>query len=366
MRKVTWMIVACVLLSACAKDVPSEAPQSYSVMVVSTDSVSLEETFSASIEGQQDVQIYPQVTGTIAKVFIREGERVRRGQLLFLIDPVPYQAAHRTAQANVQAAAAQVESAQLEYESKQLLFTEKIISEYELSLSKNALSVAKAVLEQAEAEEANARNELSYTEVRSPTNGVVGVLPYCVGALVNSSIAQPLTTISDNEQMYVYFSMNENRLRALMRRYGSMKETLSQMPPVQLRLNDGILYEQNGKIEAVSGVINPQTGTASVRSVFPNDEQLLFSGTVGNVILTHTEKDMILVPQHATYEIQDKIFVYKAMNGVTAATQIVVDNLHDGRNYIVRQGLLPGDTIVCEGVGQLTDGQPIVVKNVIP
>ena len=162
--------------------------------------------------------------------------------------------------------------------------------------------------------------------------------------------------------MFVYFSMTENQLRALIRRHGSPAETIRQMPSVRLRLNDESIYDRQGRIETISGIINPKTGTASVRSVFPNDKQLLFSGSVGNVILSHPENDVVIIPQTATYEIQDKIFVYKVIDGIATSTEIEVERLNDGKEYIVRNGLVAGDVIVSEGVGLIKDGQSIAIK----
>lgn len=228
--------------------------------------------------------------------------------------------------------------------------------------TRNTLSIAKAGLEQAEAQETDARNSLSYTEVKSPSDGIVGTLPYRVGALVNPSMSQPLTTVSDNTLMYVYFSMTENQLRALVRQYGSPDETIRQIPPIRLQLNDGTLYEVTGRIESISGIINSQTGTASIRSVFPNEKRILFSGGIGNVLIPHVETNAIIIPQAVTYELQDKIFVYKVVEGKAVSVPIMVERLDNGMEYIVRSGLQAGDVIVSEGVGLLQDGMEIAVK----
>lgn len=355
--------VCLALLTACGTERPApEGERTYPVVTVTTASVDIAESYSATIEGCQDVEIYPQVSGTISSLMVKEGERVKRGQSLFVIDQVPYQAALRVATANVHVAEAQVETARLDYESKRILFDEKVISEYDLAVAKNALAIARANLEQARAQETNAKNDLSYTEVHSPVDGVVGTLPFRAGALVGPSISKPLTTVSDTKRMYVYFSMSENQIRNLIRQYGSPDETIRRMPDVELQLNDGSIYENKGRIETISGIINPQTGTASVRCVFPNEKRLLFSGGVGNVILPRKERDVIVIPQGTTYEIQDKIYVYKVVDGKAKSTEISVDKLNDGKTYIVRSGLQEGDVLVSEGVAMLKDGTPISVK----
>lgn len=365
MRLRTIISSACLaLLTACGNERPApEERRAYPVFKVTATSVDITESYSATIEGRQDVEIYPQVSGTISVLKVKEGEKVKKGQSLFVIDQVPYQAALRTAIANVHAAEAQVETARLDYDSKRILFDEKVISEYDLSTAKNALSIAKANLEQARAQETDARNNLSYTEVHSPADGVVGTLPFRAGALVGPSISKPLTTVSDTRQMYVYFSMSENQLRNLFRQYGSPDETIRKMPEIELQLNDGSIYESKGRIETISGVINPQTGTASVRCVFPNEKRLLFSGGVGNVVLPHKEQNVFVIPQGTTYEIQDKIYVYKVVDGVAKSAEIKVDKLNDGKTYIVRSGLQEGDILISEGVTMLKEGTPISIKN---
>ena len=204
-----------------------------------------------------------------------------------------------------------------------------------------------------------ARNNLNYTEVKSPSDGVVGTLPFRIGALVSPQMPQPLTTVSDNAVMYVYFSMTENQWLSLVRRYGSKEEALRQMPAVALLLNDGSRYEREGRIETVSGVIDPQTGTVSVRAAFANPNGLLTAGGAGNVVLSRTQANAIAIPRTATFEIQDKVFVYRAVDGHAVATQVAVTRLNGGKTYMVESGLQEGDVIITEGVAMLKDGAEI-------
>lgn len=350
-------------LMSCKEAVINTQQVEYSVMTVTPADVTLTEAYSASIRGRQDIEIYPQVSGTIQKVCVKEGEKVRCGQSLFVIDKVPYQAALRTAVANVHAAKAQVETAQITYQSKQELFNQNVISEFELSTARNALAVAKASLEQAQADETNARNSLSYTEVKSPANGVVGTIPYRVGALVGPTSAQPLTTVADNSEMYVYFSMSEKRLQEMVTRYGSLDKTIENMPKVRLKLNDGSIYSEEGHIESISGVLNAETGSGLLRAVFPNPNRILFSGGTGNVEIPQQMENVISIPQAATYELQDKIFVYRVMDGKAVTTRIEVNPLNDGETYTVTKGLSKGDIIVTTGVGLLNNGDEINVNN---
>lgn len=363
------MIIAAALLLSLVGCKPSGDGQKpehrYSTMQIVRRPVELSESYTASIRGRQDIDIYPQVTGKIARLCVKEGQRVKQGETLFVIDQVPYRAALQRAVADVHAAEAQVGTARLDFESKQVLLREEVISEYELSMARNALAGAEASLEQARAQETDARNSLSYTEVKSPSDGTVGTLPFRAGALVGPSMARPLTTVSDNAEMYVYFSMTENRLRSLVRNYGSPEEAIERMPPIVLMLGDGTTYASTGRIETISGIVSEQTGTVQIRAVFPNEKRLLWSGGNGNVVIARSEADALVVPQTATTEMQDKIFVYKAEGGKAVATEISVERLGDGKEYIVRSGLKEGDRIITEGVGMLRDGMAIETKEAV-
>ena len=330
----TAIALWCIVAVGCKQSPVIQQSSGYTTMTVFTSEKTLSNNYSASIRGKQDIDIYPQVSGFITKLCVTEGESVKKGQVLFIIDQVPYQAALNTAIANVEAAKASVATAQLTYDSKQEL----------------------------EAQEITARNNLSYTEVKSPSNGVIGTLPYRVGALVSANLPKPLTTVSDNSEMYVYFSMTENQLLALTRQYGSKDKALENMPEIELQLNDKSLYPQTGKIETISGIIDQNTGTVSLRAAFPNEEQLLNSGGSGNVIIPVTYDNCVVIPQAATFEIQDRVFVFKVVDGKTQSAPVEVTRVNGGQEYIVNAGLNSGDVIVAEGVGLLREGTPIEVK----
>lgn len=352
-----------IILAGCsASEGEQEAVQTFPVLIVSKQPVELTENYSASIRGRQDVDIIPQVSGRITRLCVKEGERVRRGQVLAIIDQVPYQAALRTAVANVSAAKARVETARIELRGKQSLFDENVISDYELAVACNQLTVAQAELTQAEAQESDARNNLTYTEIKSPSDGITGTLPYRIGALVGPAIEQPFTTVSDNSEMYAYFSISENKLRQLIARYGSTDKVISRMPPINLQLNDGSVYERQGKIETISGVVNSTTGAVQIKALFPNPNRELLSGTIGNVIFQGLDSDYIVIPMTATVEIQDKIIAYRLKNGKAEATYLAVDRLNDGNNYIVKDGLVVGDTIISEGVAMIKEGMSVTAK----
>ena len=283
-----WGFVGCSMWMASCQEAPTQqtgSGVSYETMKVVTSDKEFTSSYSATIRGRYDANILPQVSGTIQRVMVKEGQKVSKGQSLFIIDQVPYRAALNTASANVQAAKAGLATAQLSYDSAKELYAQKVISEHQLKTTENALLTVKAQLAQAESQEVNAKNNLTYTEVKSPSDGVVGALPMREGTLVSPSMGVALTTVSDNKEMYVYFSMTENQLLALTRQHGTMEEALKSMPPVQLKLNDGSIYDQPGHIESISGVIDRQTGTISVRAVFPNEGSILHSGANGTVLM---------------------------------------------------------------------------------
>ena len=356
-------VMACFMAAvSCGQAPTAMGPAEYAVMTIATTDREIPINYSATIRGRQDIAIYPQVSGTIFELCVNEGQTVSKGQPLFIIDQVPYKAALQTAEANVAAAKAGVATAQLTYDSKKELYAKNVVSQYDLLTAENTLLTAKAQLGQAEAQRVNAANNLSYTVVKAPANGVVGTLPYRVGALVSASIPQPLTTVSDNSDVYVYFSMTENQLLNLTRQYGSIANTLKNMPDVQLVLNDGSVYDRTGRIESISGVIDTSTGSVQLRAVFPNADGLLHSGGAGSVIVPNIHKDCVVVPQVATFELQNKVYVYKVEDGKATSSMIDVEKINNGREYIVKSGLTPGDVIVAEGVGLLREGTPIVAK----
>lgn len=356
------LVACCMAVVSCGQAPTQQRAAEYSVQTITTTDRTIPTNYSATIRGRQDIAIYPQVSGTISQVCITEGQRVTKGQTLFIIDQVPYKAALRTAEANVEAAKAAVATAELTYDSKKELFSRNVVSQYDLSTAENSLLTAKAQLAQADAALVNAANNLSYTVVKAPSNGVVGTLPYRVGALVSASIPQPLTTVSDNSTMYVYFSMTAKQQLNLTRRYGSIAETLKNMPDVQLQLNDGTVYDQTGRVESISGVVDTSTGSVQLRAVFPNENGLLLSGSTGNIIMPNLYKDCIVVPQTATFEIQDKVYVYKLVDGKATSSMIEVEKISNGREYIVTAGLTPGEVIITEGVGLMREGTPVVPK----
>lgn len=358
LRASAWSL--CLLLATACKNAPLNMNGgSYKTMEVSRGTRTLSQSYTAVINGRQSVEIRPQVSGTITQVCIAEGAQVKKGQTLVIIDQVPYKAALETAIANVKSAEASVATARLTADSKEQLFKENVVSAFDLQTARNSLLQAEATLAQAKAEEINARNNLSYTEVKSPVDGVSGMLPYRVGALVDASISTPLTTVSDDTEMYVYFSMTESQILSLVRQYKTLDEALKQMPEVELKLSDGLIYNHKGRIDAISGTIDTSTGAVSLRATFPNPEHMLRNGGSGTVVFPYIKENVLIVPQEATFEIQDKIFVYKVVDGKATSSQVTVFPVNNGKEYIVENGLEEGETIIAEGAGLVQEGTVI-------
>lgn len=363
MKKTGIIITSLLLAVSCGQDTQKKASETYyeTLSVQLSDRV-LQTEYSAAINGVQTVEIRPQVSGMITDILIEEGQSVTKDQILFIIDQTPYKAAYEIAVANVKSAEAALSTAQLVLESNQDLFEQDVVSEFDLMTAKNDLIEAEARLALCKAEEVSASNNLSYTEVRSPVNGVASMIPYRVGALVSSSISQPLVTVSDDSRVYAYFSMAENQMLDLIQQYESLDNAMKQMPQVDLIMSNGSLYEHKGKINAISGTISESTGAVSIRAVFPNRQHLLRNGGSGTVIIPVERKDCIVIPQTATYELQDRVFVYKVIDGKASATEIHVSPQNNGTEYIVERGLEVGDIIIAEGAGLIKEGAEIKTR----
>ena len=362
LRQIALFAVGMSLLTACGNSQGGAKLGDNEFAVLALDASSSDQTTSypATIRGTQDIEIRPQVSGFIVKLCVDEGATVRKGQALFQIDSIQYAAAVRQAKAAVDMAKANVNTLILTEKNKKGLFDKKIISEFEYQTSVNQLASANASLAQAEASLISANQSLGFCTVTSPSNGVVGTFPFRVGSLVSPSVSQPLTTVSEIGDVFVYFSMTEKELLALTKAGGTLKEQLAKMPAVKLRLSDGSTYTPDGKIDAVSGVIDQSTGSVSMRAVFPNDQNILRSGGTGNVVFPYTMDGIIQIPQSSTVEIQDKKFVFLLQADNTVKnTEVQISSLNDGLHYLVTGGLKSGDKIVIEGVQKLKDGQAI-------
>ena len=358
-------LVGLMTLSACGGKQQRGAmgPIAYKTVKVKAEDRTIDTKYSATIRGRQDIQVLPQVSGTLKQLLVTEGQRVSKGQTMFIIDQVPYQAAVNTAQANVQAANAAQATAKLSYESTKRLFDQGVVSEFDLQTANNAYMQAQASVAQANAALVNAQNSLSYTTVKSPADGVVGTLPYRVGALVGPSIPTPLTTVSDNHQMYVYFSMAEAQMLEMTRKAGSAEAAVKAMPAVRLQLVDGSEYEETGCVETASGVVDQGTGSVSLRAVFNNPKGLLHSGSTGSIVIPVEYKNQLIVPAAAVKQLQTVHQVFKVIQKdgkrIAEGTNIQVAPYSNGKEFIVLSGLKAGDEIIADGAGMVKEGAEV-------
>ncbi|MDE6858874.1 MAG: efflux RND transporter periplasmic adaptor subunit [Duncaniella sp.] len=367
---ISVMLASAILLPSCSngnqQQQQAPAPE-IATITLSPQGADLQTTFPATIKGKTDIDIRPQVTGFITKVHVDEGQRVRKGQVLFTLDQVQFNAAVDQARAAVNSAQTAVNTQQMTVDNKKALLDKNIISQYEYQMALNSLDQAKAQLANAKAALVTAQKNLAYTVVTSPSDGVVGSIPNREGSLASPSSAQPLTTVSENSQVYAYFSLTEKDLLALVGEGDrSIEAAIKAMPEVKLRLNDGTMYPLTGKVATVSGVIDNNTGSSSVRALFNNPNGVLRSGGTGQIIMPNDKENVIVIPQKSTFELQDRRFVYVVNDSnKVVSTPITVDPLNDGKTFVVTSGLNSGDRIAIEGVGtKLKDG--MVINPVAP
>ncbi len=348
------------------------APQvkEYKTLTLEPKSATLYTDFPASVQGQQNIEIRPRVEGYIDKIFVDEGAVVKVGQPLFKINAPEYEQEVRTATASIKSAQASVSAARLAVNKVKPLVEKDIISKYELESAQYNYEYAMAALAQANAALVNAKTNLGYTTVTSPVNGVVGSIPFRLGSLVSSNTADPLTTVSSIGNVYAYFALNEKKLLNFTQSKSpgiTLAQKIKNMPAVSLLLSDGSLYPEKGKIETINGLINTETGSVTFRARFANPKGIIRSGSSTTVRIPNEVRDALLIPQSATFELQDKIFaVTVGKDNKTKNVNITVLDDTAGNYYVVESGLKAGDQIVLEGVASLKEGSEIKPQNQNP
>ena len=355
-------------LSSC-KDLSQQqmahGPMPFPVQSVEKGNVTTYSQYAANIEGEQNIEIRAKVDGFVEKIYIDEGSEVKKGQLLFKLSAETLNQQVNVANANIEVAKAQVVSAQVEVDKVSPLVKKNIISAVQLKTAESNLNAAKAQLIAAEASYMNAKENVDYTIIKSPVDGIVGSIPYRIGSLVGRSEAKPLTTVSNISNVYAYFSLNEKQLLQFNRQLNgnSIANKIKELPEVELILADGSTYDQKGKIETINGMVNPRTGSVSYRAMFPNPNNLLRSGISGNVKLPSTQSKVILVPQKATFELQGKKFVYLVDKDSKVLSKEVIVSESIDQNFIVQNGLMEGETYVLDGLIKLHEGMQILPQS---
>lgn len=358
----------CILLASCgqkAAETPQNTVPEKRVTAVTTRQLLIPYTAPAQIRGKEDIEIYPQVTGTLEEVLVKEGQAVKKGQRMFIINATAYQAAVENATASVVLANANVETHKIELEATKQLYLKGVVAEHQYKVHANNLAVAEAQLAEAQAVLKRAKNELSYTTICAPHDGVVGTIGYRQGSLVGPQMSSPITIVSDNSKVYAYVSMNANTYMEMIKEYGSKEAMIDSLPDVELLLGQDVVYPYTGRVETISGVIDNLTGAVSVRAAFENPEGILSSGASGELRISF-EYDGIVIPRSATYEIQDKHFVYKVVKeadgSYSAVSSEVATYRLDNSSYLIDEGLQDGDIIVLEGVSKMRNGMKIAPK----
>ena len=341
-----------------------EVQLEYHTFVITPQDFTVFREFTATIEPEQNAAIRPQISGRITRICVDDGAYVKAGQPLFVLDQVPYQAAVRNAQAKVNSAKAQLATARQNLEGKEQLFQQHVIGDFDLNKARNEAAEAEAALDEAKAELESAQNELSYTVVKSPSDGVLSMVDYHVGEIVDPSMEKEVVTVSDPRHIYTFMGLSEKTLYEMTQYYHCTIETLPEkIPEVTLTTYWGEEMEYKGRIDAISGNVEDGTGTVIVRASFENPDNLFRNNSNGVVKIPYAMKDAIVIPQESTYDIQDKIFVFKVINGQIKSFPIEIMPYNDGQNYVVISGLESGDSIISEGAGLMRDRLKIKSKD---
>lgn len=352
MKKISLSIIALLLLlSSCGKkeeQAPVQGPAPFPVQEIATQDATVYQEYTANLEGQQNVEIRPKVSGFIQKIYVDEGQIVRKGQILFKLET-------QMLNQDASAAKAMVAAAQVEVDRLKPLVDRNIISNVQLA-------TAKAKLAQAKSAYGSIAANIGYGTIYSPVNGAIGSLPFKEGSLVNPTSEMPLTTVSDTKIVRAYFSMNEKQVLLFNKTFkgATTAEKLKSSPEVSLLLVDNSEYDQKGKIATINGLVNPTTGTTEFRAEFKNPEGILRSGSSGVIRLPILQSDVILIPQNAVFEVQGKKMIYAVDKSNKVKSRIIETNGTSELNYIVTSGLAQGDLVVVEGASKLKDDMEIV------
>jgi membrane fusion protein (multidrug efflux system) len=336
-------------------------PPSLPVATIITGTDTTYQEYPASVEGTVNVEIRPQVSGSLDKVFVDEGAYVNAGHPLFKINDQPYRAALNNAEASLHAAEGAMANAQLEIDKLTPLVENKVVSDFQLRTAKAAYQVAKSNTEQAKANVSTAQINLGYTLIKAPVNGYIGRLLKKQGSLVAPADAQALTQLSDVHNVHVYFSLSEKDFVSFKEQYSgeTLNDKLKHLPSVALLLADNSKYGSSGKIDMIDGQFDKNTGAITLRASFPNEQGLLRSGNTGKVRLSLQHNDALIVPASATVEMQDKVFVFTVGDSSKVKKQAITIVGKNGDNYLVKDGVKVGDQIVLSGIDHLQEGMVI-------
>ena len=362
MKTFKWTLMLSIGLASCGVDMPQPKDSSFETMTVTKSDIELPYKFSARMKGQNDVTISPQVSGQLMKICVTEGQQVKKGQTLFVIDSRNARLELEAAQANLQAAQAQENSAKLEYESNKNLFEKKIVSSYMLNNSENQYKQAQAAVSQARAAVNRCKVNLGFCTITAPVSGSIGEIPVRTGDQV--SPLTELTMVSGNTTMYAEFSVNEAIVEELVQsgmKAGEVNKYIASLPEATFVMKNGTEYPHKGRVVSLTGVVNDATGSLTAKVSFPNPNGHLYSGIQGSVVMPFAEKSVIIIPQYAVVRLQDKSQVYKVKADSTAtAIEVTTEDTGNGKEFIVTSGLNVGDRIITTGANNVTEGQKVL------
>ena len=362
MKTFKWTLMLSVGLASCGVDMPEPKDSSFETMTVTKSDIELPYKFSARMKGQNDVTVTPQVSGQLMSINVTEGQVVKKGQTLFVIDSRNARLELEAAQANLQAAQAQENSAKLEYESNKNLFDKKIVSSYMLNNSENQYKQAQAAVAQARAAVNRAKVELGFCTITATVSGVIGEIPVRVGDQV-SPMTQ-LTMLSGNTTMYAEFSVTEAIVETMVKegvKASDVDKYIATLPEATFVMKNGTEYPYKGRVVSMTGVVNSETGSLTSKVSFPNPDGHLYSGIQGTVVMSFAENGVIVVPQYAVVRLQDRAQVYKVLADSTAtAVEVTTADTGNGKDFIITSGLNEGDKIVTTGANNVTEGQKVL------
>ena len=374
--KLSVLIILIALMATCGVDIPKEKQTSFETMTIQSSDIEVPIKFSAKMKGQSDVTISPQVSGQLMKIYVSEGQQVRKGQTLFAIDSRNAQhelesakANLQAAQANLQAAISQANSAKLEYESNKNLYDKQIVSNYMLESSLNTYKQAQATVSQAKASVSQAQTavnrakvNLGFCTITSPVSGIIGEITVYAGDQVTPMTQ--LTIVSGNQKMEAEFSLSESVLEAGVTSgytQTDMAKNIANLPDVTFIMKNGTEYPIKGRISTLTGVVNATTGSLACKATFPNPNGVLYSGIQGTVVLPYSRHNVIVIPMAAVVRLQDKSLVYKVKGDSTAtAVTVMTTDAGNGKDVIVTEGLNIGDRIVTTGANNVQEGQRVL------
>lgn len=348
----------------CSEETSQSAEHGYKTLCVKKQDFTLYREFAAKIESKNNISVHSVISGRLEKICVKEGARVKKGQTLFILNQEPYIAAINAAKAQAATARAALSSSQLNLEGKEKLYAKQMIGEFDMQRARHTNNEAVAQLEAANAELAAAQANLNFTVIKSPVDGVINMIEYREGELVDPSSDLELTTIGSNKSIYSYSAISEETLIDFLKEYGcsSTAELITKLPEVSLYTNWGKELPQKGRIDAISGTVHFKTGAINVRASFDNPSEMFSNGGNGYIVIPCVKRNVIVIPQEAVADIDNKYIVYRVVKGKAVATEVKVVPYNDGQNFVVTEGLTPGDVIIAEGAGLLSDGMEVEVS----